>query len=176
MIDLLRTRRSVRKFTEQAFEPELLELLEEAVLRSPSSKNSNACEFIFIDDHILIEKLSHCRPSGASSLDTAPLAVIVLCNENKTGAWTEDCSIASILLQLTAHSFGLGSCWIQIRGRNYSEEKTSETYLRETLDIPEYFRILNIVAIGHPQRIPVGKPFSDLDFGRIHSNHLIPSH
>ena len=31
MIDLLRTRRSVRKFTEQAVEPELLELLKEAV-------------------------------------------------------------------------------------------------------------------------------------------------
>jgi nitroreductase len=176
MIDLLRTRRSVRKFTEQAVEPELLELLKEAVLRSPSSKNSNACEFIFIDDQILIEKLSHCRPSGASALDTAPLAVIVLSNESKTGAWTEDCSIASILLQLTAHSIGLGSCWVQIRGRDYSDEKISETYLRESLNIPEYFRILNIVAIGHPQRIHEGKPFSDLDFSRIHSNHLIPSH
>jgi nitroreductase len=176
MIDLLRTRRSVRKYTKQAVKPELLDLLKETVLRSPSSKNSNACEFIFIDDQILIEKLSHCRPSGTSSLDTAPLAVVVLSNKSKTGAWTEDCSIASILLQLTAHSIGLGSCWIQIRGRNYYEEKTSETYLREILDIPEYFRILSIVAIGHPQRIPEGKPYSDLDFSRININHLIPSH
>lgn len=170
MIDLLRTRRSVRKFTEQPVESEKLELLKEAVLRSPSSKNLNACEYLFIDDLPTIEKLANCKPSGASVLQTTQLAVVVLSNESQTIAWTDDCSIASIILQLTAHSLGLGSCWIQIRGRNYSEEKTSETYLRETLNIPDGFRILSIVAIGHPLRNHEGKPFSDLDFGKIHQN------
>jgi len=172
MIDLLHTRRSVRKFTEQPIEAEKLELLKEAVLRSPSSKNSNALEFIFVDDLTLIEKLAQCKPSGASALKTATLAVVVLANESQTVAWIEDCSIASILLQLEAHSLGLGSCWIQIRGRDYSEEKTSEMYLRETFDIPDGFKILSIVAIGHPLQNHEGKPFSDLDFRKIHKNRF----
>ena len=170
MINLLRTRRSVRKFTEQAIEPEKIEILQEAVLRSPSSKNSNACEFIFVNVATTIEKLAQCKQTGASALQTARLAVVVLANESQTVAWTDDCSIASIILQLTAHSLELGSCWIQIRGRDYSDEKTSETYLHESMNIPEGFRILSIVAIGHPQRKHEGKPFTELNFSKIHHN------
>jgi nitroreductase len=170
MIELLRSRRSIRKFTEQLVETEILDVLKEAVLRAPTSKHSTAVEFIFVDKPELIEKLSKSKPSGAGPLTTAPLAVVILANENKTSAWTEDCSIASILLQLTAHSLGLGSCWIQIRGRNYSEEKMSETYLTEILNIPIGYRILSIVAIGYAQQTPEGRSFSELKFSKIHLN------
>ena len=168
MIDLLRTRRSIRKFRPQAIEPDKLEILKEAVLRAPSSKNSMPCELIFVHDQAIIARLSQSKPTGAGPLLTSPLAVVVLANESKTGAWIEDCSIASIILQLTAHSLGLGSCWVQIRGREHSEEKMSEVYVREILEIPEDFRVLSIVAIGYPAHSPEGKPFDSLDFQKIH--------
>lgn len=170
MIDLLRTRRSIRKFTEQPIGTEKLDILKEAILRAPSSKNSNACEFIFVDEPELIRKLSNCKPSGATPLQTAKLAVAVLVDKSKTVAWIEDSSIAAFVTHMTAHSLGLGSCWIQIRGREYSDEKTSEVFVCETLLIPEGFRILSIVAIGYAQRAHEGKPFSELDFGKIHEN------
>ena len=172
MISLLRTRRSVRKFTGQPVEPEKLDLLKEAALRSPTSKNSNACEFIFIDNPAIIKILACCKPTGASPLLNAPLVVVVLASESQTIAWVEDCSIASIILQLTAHSLGLGSCWVQIRRRDYSEEKTSETFVRQTLNIPVGYRVLSCVAIGYSQRQPEGKPFGQLDFSKIHLNGL----
>lgn len=172
MINLLCTRRSVRKFNEQSIEPEKLEILKEAILRAPSSKNSNAGEYIFVDDPELIQKLALCKPHGAAPLQTAKLAVVVLCNERKTSAWVEDASIASFVAHLTAHSLRLGSCWIQIRGREYSEEKLSEQYISEILGIPEGFRILSIVAIGYAQRTPEGKPISELDFSKIRSNRF----
>lgn len=170
MIDLLRTRRSVRKFTEQAIEPEMLEILKEAILRAPSSKNSNAGEYIFVDGQELIQKLAQSKPHGAAPLLTAQLAVVILVNENKTVAWIEDSSIASFVAHLTAHSLGLGSCWIQIRGREYSEEKMSEEYIRELLNIPEGLRVLSIVAIGYAQRQHEGRPIGELDFGKMHCN------
>ena len=170
MIDLLRTRRSIRKFTKQPIETEKLEILKEAILRTPTSKNSNACEFIFVDDTELIQKLALCKPHGAASLQTAQLAVVVLADEDKTVAWIEDSSIATFVVHLTAHSLGLGSCWIQIRGREYSEAKTSEAFVCETLNIPEGLRVLSIVAIGYAQRTHVGKPFSELNLGKIHEN------
>jgi len=170
MIDLLRTRRSIRKFNEQPIETEKLDILKEAILRAPSSKNSNACEYIFIDDPELIQKLALCKPHGATPLQTAKLAIAVLVDESKTVAWIEDSSIAAFVMHLTAHSLGLGSCWIQIRGREYSEEKTSEAYVCETLHIPEGFRVLSIVAIGYAQKVHKGKPFSELSFGKIHEN------
>lgn len=168
MIDLLRTRRSIRKFTEQAIDAETLEILKEAILRTPSSKNSMACEFIFVDDRSIIDQLSRCKPTGAGPLNSAQLAVVIMVNEGETAAWIEDCSIASIIVQLTAHSLQLGSCWVQIRGRDYSDEKNSETYVRETLNIPVGYRVLSIVAIGYPQRSHEGRPFEELNFGKIH--------
>lgn len=170
MIELLRTRRSIRKFTGQTIEPEKVEILREAVLRAPTSKNSNACEFIFIDDTELIQKLALCKPHGAAPLQTAKLAIAILCNESKTMAWIEDASIAAFVTHITANSLQLGSCWIQVREREYSEEKTSEAYVCETLHIPEGFRVLSIVAIGYAQRAHEGKPYSELDFGKIHEN------
>jgi nitroreductase len=170
MIDLLRTRRSIRKFTEQSIETGKLEILQEAILRTPTSKNSNACEYIFIDEHELLQKLALCKPNGAAPLQTAKLAVAFLTDESKTVAWIEDSSIAAFVTHLTANSLGLGSCWIQIRGREYSEEKTNEAYVRETLHIPERFRVLSIVAIEYSQHPHEGKAFSELNFGKIHKN------
>ncbi len=170
MIDLLRTRRSVRKYTEQPIEAKKVEILKEAVLRSPSSKNSMAWEFIFCDDRNIIQKLAESKPSGAAPLSQAPLAIAVLSNESQTRAWVEDCSIATIILQLTAHSLGLGSCWIQICGRAHSEGKSSEDYIRELLHIPAEYRVLSLVSIGYPQRVPEGKAKEDLNFGKIHQN------
>lgn len=170
MINLLRTRRSVRKFTDQPIEPEKLEILKEAILRAPTSKNSNAGEYIFVDNPEQIQKLAQSKPHGATPLFTAKLAIVILVDESKTAAWIEDSSIASFVAHLTAHSLGLGSCWIQIRGREYSEEKTSEEYITELLNIPEGFRVLSIVAIGYAQKTHDGRPTSDLDFRKIHCN------
>jgi len=170
MIDLLRTRRSIRKFTEQPIETVKLDILKEAILLTPTSKNSNACEFIFVDDKDLIQKLALCKRHGVTPLQTAQLAVAVLVDESKTVAWIEDASIAAFVAHITAHSLGLGSCWIQIRGREYSEDKTSEPFVCETLNIPDGFRVLSIVAIGYSQRTHDGKPFSELNFGKIHTN------
>ena len=63
MIDLLRTRRSIRKFTETPIEKEKLELLKEALLRSPTLKNSNSLEFIFVGNREMIQKLAKSKPS-----------------------------------------------------------------------------------------------------------------
>ena len=170
MIDLLRTRRSIRKFASQPVEPEKIEILKEAILRVPSSKNSQSGEFIFVDDPALVQKLAQCKSYGASPLQTAQLAIVVLSEESKTAAWIEDSSVATFATNLTAHSLGLGSCWIQIRGREYSNEKTSETYVRETLNIPTEFRVLSIVAIGYPVHKHEGKPYADLNFSKIRLN------
>lgn len=170
MIEILRTRRSIRKYTEQVIEPEKLNILKEAVLRSPSSKGINPWVFIFVDETETIQKLKNCKPHGASSLKTATLAVVICADETVNDAWVEDCSIASILLQLTAQSLGLGSCWIQVRNRMYSETKSSEKYLQDILEIPAHFRVLSIIAVGYPVKLREGKKFEDLQFEKIRSN------
>lgn len=170
MIELLRKRRSIRKYTEQTIEHEKIEILKEAVLRSPTSKNLNPWEFIFVDDLDIIAQLKNCKPHGANPLATAPLAVVVCADETINDAWIEDCSIASILLQLTAQSIGLGSCWIHIHNRMHSDDVTSERYIHDLLHIPEKFRILSIISIGYPAKNREGKPHDELQFEKIRWN------
>jgi len=170
MIEILRNRRTIRSYQQKPVEKEKIYLLKEALLRSPSSRNINPWEFIFIDDKNTIKKLQNCKPHGAEPLKSAPLAVVICADENKNDAWIEDCSIASILLQLTAQSIGLGSCWIQIRNRNYSDSESSEEYIQKLLGIPAKFRILSIIAIGYPVKSRPGKLYSELQFEKIRDN------
>jgi len=170
MIELLRKRRSIRKYNTQPIESDKIELLKEAVLRSPSSKNINPWEFIFVDDKELIQKLKACKQHGVAPLKTAPLAVVICADENKNDVWVEDCSIASILLQLTAQSLGLGSCWVQVRKRMNSDETSSEKYIQDLLDIPENFKVLSIIAVGYPDTTRAGKAFDELQFEKIRLN------
>lgn len=172
MIDILRNRRSIRKYTNQPVEPEKLEILKEALLRSPSSKNINPWEFIFVSNPETIRKLKDCKPHGTIPLATAPLAVVICADETKNDVWIEDCSIASILLQLTAQSLGLGSCWIQIRNRQYSETISSENYIQQLLGHPQHFRVLSIITIGYSAARREGKPFEELQFEKIKINHF----
>ena len=170
MIELLRQRRSIRKYTSQKIEDDKLEILKETVLRSPSSKNINPWEFIFVDNPELIAQLKNCKPHGTSPLGSAPLAVVVCADETLNDAWIEDCSIASILLQLTAQSLDLGSCWVQIRNRMHSGSVSAEKYIQELLNIPEHFRVLNIITIGYPGKLREGKAFEELQFEKIRAN------
>src|SRR5690606_21567492 len=172
MIEILRSRRSIRKYLDKPVESEKVALLKEAVLRSPSSKNINPWEFIFVDDPAIIRKMKQCKPHGAAPLETAPLAVVICADVNKNDVWIEDCSIASIILQLMAHSLQLGSCWIQIRNRKYDLTITSEIYLQELLGIPLQYKILDIITIGYSQKERLGKPDNELQYDKIHTNRF----
>ena len=41
----------------------------------------------------------------------------------------EDASIAAIIMQLQAQDLGLGSCWVQIYGREKDETISAEEYI-----------------------------------------------
>lgn len=147
--ELLLNRRSIRKYTDQDLTNEEAKLILEAALLSPSSKTTMGWEFIVVEDPKQLEKLSLCKESGAKPVAGARLAVIVAADPTKSDVWIEDASIASILIQLQAADLGLGSCWIQVRGRFGADGFPADEYIREMFGIPEHIAILSIIAIGH---------------------------
>jgi nitroreductase len=156
MLDILRTRRSIRHYTDEPLSREIIDQLKEAVLRSPSSRSLDPWEFIFVTDKSLLAKLAEAKPHGAHFLRDAALGVVVLGDENKADTWIEDCSIASIILQLVCESLGLGSCWVQIRLRAFDQGTTAEDRVRQILNIPDHLRVESIISIGHPAKSPQG--------------------
>lgn len=150
MIDLLRKRRSIRKFTPEKITPEQKEIICEAALRSPSSRGINPWEFVLVEDCEVLAELSTSKRHGAEFLKNAPLAIVVCSDSNASDVWIEDCSIAAIIIQLTALSLGLGSCWAQIRCRKRSGDLSAESHIQELLGLPEHIKVECIVGIGHP--------------------------
>lgn len=171
MIELIRNRRSIRHFTAEPVARAAQELLVETALRAPTSRNINPWQFIVVDDSELLQKMSSAKEHGSTFLKGAPLAFVVCADSTKSDVWVEDCSIASILLQMTALSLGLGSCWIQIRKRTHNGATTAEAYLQQLLGLPEHVTVESIIAIGHPaeQRAPL--PADALQRDKVHHNH-----
>lgn len=169
MKDMLLKRRSIRKYTDVPIEKEKVEQLVQAGLLSPTSRNGRAWEFIIVDDPKVLGKLSEAK-LGAQALKGAALGIVVLADPKKSDVWIEDASIATIILQLTAQSLGLGSCWIQIRERMYKEGITAEQYVRGVLEIPENLQVLAIVSLGYPSETRPANSVDRLLRDKIHWN------
>lgn len=153
--DLLRQRRSYRKFSDEEISGDDVQLLLRAALLSPSSMNRQSWHFVVVDDKMALEKLSDAKDHGATFLRDAPLAIVILGNPLENDCWVEDGSIAATSMLYQAEELGLGACWIQIRNRGLSDGTMAEDVVRGILDIPEEMRVLSIIAFGHPlQRLP----------------------
>jgi nitroreductase len=170
MIELLRTRRSIRKYETKPIDGQYLEVLKEALLRCPSSRGNNPWSFIFVDKPDLLDLLSKSKERGSQFLKDAPLGIVVCADETKSDVWVEDCSITSIVVQLVSHSLGLGSCWIQIRNRLHSSGKDAGEYIQELLGIPPNMKVECIIALGFPAETLAPIPSDKLDYGKIRSN------
>jgi len=169
-IDYLRSRRSIRVFEKTPITKEQMDILKESLLRSPTSRGQNPWQFILVDDSALLEKISRAKMHGSNFLAGANVAFIICGDEEISDVWTEDCAIAAITLQYTAHSLGLGSCWAQIRLRNHDEENSAESYLQQLLNIPSHVRISSIIGIGQPAEEKDGHAEHDLSEGKFHLN------
>ncbi|HON37123.1 MAG TPA: nitroreductase family protein [Methanothrix sp.] len=167
MLDILRGRRSIRRYKDARIDERIIEQLKEAALRSPSSRGINPWRFLFITDKEKLEVLSRAKESGSGFLKGAGLGVVVLGQDKESDVWIEDCSIASIILQLAGQSLGLGSCWIQIRNRMHNSSQSSEDYIREVLDLPKESRVECMIAFGYPDEIKEPHPRSELEYGKI---------
>lgn len=170
MLDLLKKRRSIRKFKQKPIEKEKIQALKKALLLAPSSRNIKPLEVIFLDNKEILNDISKCKPHGATFLKDAALGVVVLGDKSKSDVWVEDASIASIIVQLEAEALELGSCWIQIRNRSYDENKMAEDYIKEKLNIKENFKVECIIAIGYKDETKDAIDKENLDFSKIYIN------
>lgn len=166
--ELLRNRRSIRKYKDQPVDEEKLQLILQAALMSPASKRSNGWEFIVVDDKSMLQKLSECREAGSKLLANAPMAIVVCADPDKSDVWFEDASISAIILQLAASDLGLGSCWVQVYKRMYSESVTSGEYIKGLLNIPSHLEVLNIVSLGYKDEERKPYDLEKLSYDKIH--------
>jgi nitroreductase len=147
--ELAQMRRSHRKFTEEEISAEEVQLIMRTALMAPTSKSQRAWQFVVVDDKMDLEKLSDAKDLGGQFIKGAAMAVVVLGDPMQNDCWVEDGAIAAISMQYQAEDLGLGSCWVQMRGRGLSDGTTADEVIRGILDIPENLSCLCVVAFGH---------------------------
>ena len=165
---LLLQRRSIRKFKEELLTADETRLILEAGLLSPTSKNLHSWEFIAVEQKEMLSSLSQCKPHSASFIADAALAVVVVGNPLESTAWVEDGAIAAINMQLQAEELGIGSCWVQIRDRSYSETISSGEYINDLLDIPMPLEVLCVLAFGKKEKERTAADLDNLHWEKVH--------
>ena len=168
-MSLLQKRRSIRRFLDKPVEKDKVDVLVEAALRAPSSRGVNPWEFVVVSDRTMLAGLANAKEHGSSFLKDAPLGMVVCVDSKKSDVWVEDASIATIVIQLAAESLGLGSCWIQIRERPHSKDRTAQDYVAGLLRLPPSVMVEAMVAVGYPAETKPPHPREELLWQQAHA-------
>lgn len=168
LIQIMRNRRSVRKYTEDKIPGDKLNLILQAGLLAPSSKNIRPVEFIVVEEKDMLKKLAKSKPAGAGMLSGAACAVVVIGDTRKADAWIEDCSLAMGNMLLMAENLGIAACWVQERLRKSLLQKDSGAYVRELLAVPEHYEVEAILSLGIPQKTEAPRAWDETEQRKIH--------
>ena len=163
--NILKTRRSVRRFSPTAVSREILLDIVNQTLTAPSSRNMRTSRFIIVDDKPTLEKLSKMRDYGSEFMKDAAAAIIIAADTTKTDLWRENCAISATIMQLAVVDAGLASCWVHIGGRPRLKDEPNgeqaEDYIRTFIDVPADWSLECAIALGYSDYTP--KPLPDHD-------------
>jgi nitroreductase len=139
VFEAIQKRKSSRSYESKPIPKETLEKLLEAARLSPSAKNIQPWHFIVVTDADKRKALS--KGLYAKFLSDTP-AVIVLCGDQKASPdwYVVDVALAGENMVIAATAEGLGTCWVG---------SFDEGEVKELLEIPEYLRVVALMAVGY---------------------------
>jgi len=150
LMEVIRKRRSIRKYKAEPVSEEDIEYVLEAARLSPSWGNKQCWRYIVVTDEALRKKIA-TRDWAAQ----APVIIVGCADPTKAGDkdgkpyYMLDLGLSMEHLILAATERGLGTCWI---GGQF-DEKT----VREALNIPENIRVVALTPLGYPDETPASK-------------------
>ena len=149
ILRVLKSRRSVRKYTSQVVAEDLLDRIVEAGLYAPTGMNRQAVIILKITDQATVRQLGHINGTimgtGNDAFYGAPAVLCVLARrDNPTGLY-DGCAVITNMLN-EAESLGLGSCWIH-RGKEQFETEEGKSILKRAgIDPDTYIGIDNVIV------------------------------
>ncbi len=173
-LDLVKSRKSVRKYLNQSVEREKIERCLEAARLAPSASNSQPWRFIVVDNQQLKDKVARETFDRLITFNRfslqAPVLVVIISERlnvvNKVGETIKDkqfslidIGIAAENLCLQATEEGLGSCilgWFNEKG------------VKKILNIPHSNRVELIITMGYSASNEV-RPKKRKDLNKIRS-------
>lgn len=158
LLELIKTRQSVRKYIDRTVESEKIDLCLEAARLAPSASNSQPWKFVIVDDKNIKEKVARATYSKTVSFNKfalqAPVIAVLVLEKSKlitqiggqikNKEWALiDIGIAAEHFCLQATELGLGTCMIGW---------FDESLIKELLSIPDNKTIGLVITLGYPPK------------------------
>lgn len=157
ILNLLKTRRSIRIYKDETVPKDLLLKILEAAIWAPTGANLQPWHFIIITDKETrkeIGNLARFLFIKSSHVGKAPV-LIVLGFDTKKGKYGRyDVTLAGGNIMTMAHSLGLGTCWIGA---------FDEKGVKKILNIPDDIEIVGLITLGYPNENAKPPPRIELE-------------
>lgn len=163
VLEVIKRRRTTRKFKEEQLKEEELSLIMEAAIHAPSGHNSQPWHFTVIQNKELLDELNvltkesikdfpieHVRKLATNEkfnvFYNAPTVVLV---SGKVDGHTtiQDCSAATENILLAAESLDIGACWVGLITLLFNSPEFEK--IKSKLNIPEGFKALHAIDLGY---------------------------
>ena len=158
LMEIIKGRRSIRKYEEKDVPADLLDKILEAVQWAPSWANTQVWEIVVIKDQAVKEKLQETMGKGnpaTKAIVGAPVVLAVCGKLNSSGYYNGqvttkfgdwfmfDLGIATQNICLTAHSLGLGTVVVGLYDHNQAAK---------AINLPEGYELVSLIPLGFPAK------------------------
>ncbi len=151
LLDLIRSRRSIRQYRSKPVPEHMLEQVLEAGRWAPSASNQQPWAFVVVRDKQLVELVAQHSAyymEQEARIEDAPV-LIVLCgvvwSQSRRRSLRGDVGMAGMQMMLQAHALGLGTCWVDGLDRQA---------IADRLGIPSELEIVGVITLGFPATEP----------------------
>jgi nitroreductase len=153
LLELIKARRSTRRFTEDPVSDEDLQAVLEAAQWAPSGENHQPWKFLVVKDHSTMEQLVDLLPykKMQAFLRNAPILIGILVDPAKSYWAILDGAICTENLMLEAWARGLGTCfsaWWPTAPESVVNQ------VKELFNIPSKYTIVTFTPLGYPDPDP----------------------
>lgn len=167
LLEGLKTRRSVRRYTDELISHELFEEIIDTAKMAPTWKNTQTLRYILIQNEDIIKKIcDNCLlgfEHNANTLSKCKNLVVLTqvngrCGYEKDGSFSTskgtgwemfDAGIAAMTFSLAAYEKGVGSCIMGV----FDDAKVAET-----IGLEEGKTVTALIPIGFPKFTPDATP------------------
>jgi len=145
MLQKIKNRRSIRKFTPEPIDDAVLNLIIEMGMWAPSGLNNQPWKFAVVKNSDCLERLSR-QTVYSPVIKKAPVCIAVFLDTAESYHREKDIQAIGACLQnmlLAIHHLGLGGVWLGEILKNRKE-------VEKILDAPGNLELMAVVALGHP--------------------------